>query len=133
MQATIKATEITHFDQLQHIQKESLKTLTIESQSLAGSRVKSSNYDGVIFQACVFYACHFEGVVFTNCNFKQCHFNFTHFKGCHFENCIFEDCVWGASTTHDSSYVDCELDTWLSAMTEGNGNIMHFTFALAAA
>lgn len=129
MQTVSEGFEITRSEQLMRIHEESLSSLTITAQSLAGSLVQSSTYLNVVFSSCVFYACKFEGVVFKNCNFVQCNFEFTHYKDCRFENCTFTDCHWAASSTRNCKYLDCELDTFLSALTELNINFIEFSFA----
>ena len=129
MRTVTEGFEITHFEQLQVIQDEHLNSLTITAQALAGSTVQSSTYTSVTFSSCVFQACSFKQVKFTNCTFKQCNFEFSHLYACHFENCVFEDCQWPASSIHGSSLIDCELDTWLSALTESHENVLHFTYA----
>ena len=129
MQTVTDGFEITRSEQLMRITDESLSSLTITAQSLAGSVVLSSTYHEVVFSSCVFYGCKFEQVVFKNCNFVQCNFEFTHYKDCRFENCTFTDCTWIASSTRDCKYLDCELDTVLSGLTEANTNFIEFSFA----
>ena len=129
MRTVTEGLEITHFELHQLIKDEQLGSITITAQALAGSTVQSSTYTSVAFSDCVFYACAFKQVTFRNCTFKKCKFEFTHMYACHFENCTFEDCSWAASTTRGSRFVDCELDTWLSSLTESHDNVLHFTFA----
>ena len=129
MQTVTEGFEITRSEQLMRITEESLSYLTITAQSLAGSLVLSSTYHEVVFSSCVFYGCNFDGVVFKNCKFEQCIFEFAHFKNCTFENCTFSDCTWGASSTRNCKYLDCELDTVLSGLTEMNTNFIEFSFA----
>jgi len=129
MRTVIEGFEITQFEQHKRIQDEVLCSLTISAQALTGSTVQSSTYTSVQFSSCVFYSCTFQGVSFNNCNFVNCDFEFTHFKDCLFNNCTFVNCNWAASSTRQSSFVDCELDSFISAMTESNNNVMEFTFA----
>ena len=75
MRTVIERLEITQFGELQMIQDESLSSLTISHQALAGSLVKSSTYQSVVFSSCVFYACEFKEIVFRGCNFIQCQFS----------------------------------------------------------
>jgi uncharacterized protein YjbI with pentapeptide repeats len=129
MRTVTEGLEITQFGQHKRIQDEALCSLTISAQALTGSYVQSSTYTSVRFSSCVFYSCTFQGVSFNNCNFENCDFEFTHFKDCQFNNCTFINCNWAASSTRQSSFVDCELDSYISAMTESNNNVMEFTFA----
>ncbi len=92
------------------IKDESLDSVVISSQSLAGSRILLSTYRQVVFSDCVFYACDFNDVRFENCIFENCRFEFTHFKRCQFTNCSFSDCNWSASTSTLSVYTNCDLN-----------------------
>ena len=129
MRTVIERLEITQYGELEMIQDESLSSLSITHQALAGSLVKSSTYHSVIFSSCVFYACEFKEITFRGCAFIKCQFEFSHFKNCKFVDCTFEDCTWPATTLKDSTFTDCELDTWVSGLIENHDNILHFTFA----
>ncbi len=106
---TIEKNQFVSSELYQMVKEESLDSVVISSQTLAGSRILMSTYRQVVFSDCVFYACDFEGVCFENCIFENCRFEFTHFKKCHFKNCSFSDCNWVASTSTSSIYSDCEL------------------------
>ena len=115
----------------QMIKEEHLASLVITSQTLAGSRVLKSTYQQVVFSDCVFYAVEFQGVVFDNCVFENCNFEFSHIRRCKFKNCSFVNCTWKATSTIDTVYADCTLDSFLSRLTESNGNEMAFSFDIA--
>jgi uncharacterized protein YjbI with pentapeptide repeats len=129
MRNVIEGLEITHSEQHQLIQDEQLSSLEVTSQALAGSTVQTSTYTTVAFSSCVFFGCEFKHVKFLDCKFVNCIFEFSHIYDCHFENCTFENCTWGASTVHESQFIDCELDTWLAALTETHNNVLEFTFS----
>lgn len=122
---TIEMTQFESSDSYQLIKDEQLASIVITSQTLAGSRILLSTYRHVVFSDCVFYACDFQGVTFDNCVFENCRFEFSHIKKCNFKNCNFTDCTWKASTSTNSSYIDCELDKELTAMTQTGRNQIH--------
>jgi uncharacterized protein YjbI with pentapeptide repeats len=127
---TIEMTQEDPSAYYQMIHDESLVSITITCQILAGSRVLTSNYQHVSFSDCVFYACEFKGVVFKNCQFENCNFKFSHIRDCQFINCIFINCSWQASSSINTIYNNCELDHQLSQLTEVNNNDMSFSFEL---
>jgi hypothetical protein len=129
MRTVTEGLEITHFDAYQSIQDESLSSITISHQALTGSLVHSSTYTSVTFSSCVFYGCNFKYVIFRDCNFNNTNFDFSHFYNCMFINCTFEDCKWPASTMHESEFTDCELDPWISHLTESHSNVIRLTYA----
>ena len=114
----------------QMIRDEHLALLVITSQTLAGSSIQLSTYQQVVFSDCVFYAVEFQGVTFENCVFENCNFEFSHIRGCKFKNCNFTNCNWKATSTTNTIYEDCDLDSNLSQLTEVNGNEMTFTFEI---
>lgn len=115
----------------QEIKDEHLSSLVITSQTLAGSRVLLSTYQQVVFSDCVFYACEFQGVTFENCIFENCSFEFSHIRKCKFINCNFTNCTWKATSTINTVYEDCDLDSHISQLTEINGNEMTFSSDIA--
>lgn len=127
---TLEMTQEDHTASYQMITEESLASLVITSQTLSGSKIHSSTYQQVVFSDCVFYAIEFQGVTFENCVFENCNFEFSHIRNCKFNNCSFVDCTWKATSTINTVYVDCELDHYLSQLTEVNGNETSFTFDL---
>ncbi len=110
------------------IKDEHLAAIVITSQTLAGSSVRLSTYQQVVFSDCVFYAVEFQGVTFENCVFENCNFQFSHIRKCKFKNCSFVNCTWKAASTINSIYENCDLDHGLSQLTETNGNEMTFAF-----
>jgi uncharacterized protein YjbI with pentapeptide repeats len=128
-----QALEMNQEDQTasyQLIKGEQLARLVITYQILAGSKVLSSTYLQVVFSDCVFYAVEFQGVTFENCVFDNCNFEFSHIRNCKFKNCNFNNCTWKATSTTNTIYTDCDLDSGLSRLTEVNGNEMTFSFEL---
>lgn len=125
---TLEMTQEDHTASYQMIKEESLASLVITSQTLAGSKIHKSTYQQVVFSDCVFYAVEFQGVTFENCIFDNCNFEFSHIRKCNFKNCSFIDCTWKATSTINTVYVDCELDHYLSQLTEVNDNETSFTF-----
>ncbi len=105
----IEKTQFVSSEFYQMVKDETLDSVVISSQTLAGSRILMSTYRQVVFSDCVFYACDFDNIRFENCIFENCSFEFSHFKKCHFKNCSFSDCNWVASTSVKSIYEDCEL------------------------
>lgn len=128
---TLEMIQEDHTASYQLIKEEHLAALVITSQTLAGSSVHKSTYQQVVFSDCVFYAVEFKGVIFENCVFENCNFEFSHIRRCKFKNCSFTNCTWKASSTTDTVYTDCDLDTYLSQLTESNGNEMAFSFDIA--
>jgi uncharacterized protein YjbI with pentapeptide repeats len=114
----------------QMIKDEHLASLVVTSQILAGSRVLVSTYQQVVFSDCTFYAVEFQGVIFENCVFENCNFEFSHIRDCKFKNCSFSNCTWKATSTTNTVYIDCDLDHYLSRLTEVNGNEMTFSYEL---
>lgn len=114
----------------QMIKDEHLASLVVTSQILAGSRVLVSTYQQVVFSDCTFYAVEFQGVTFENCVFENCNFEFSHIRDCKFKNCSFSNCTWKATSTTNTVYIDCDLDHYLSRLTEVNGNEMTFSYEL---
>lgn len=125
---TLEMIQEDHKASYQMIIDEHLSGLVITSQLLAGSSVRLSTYQQVVFSDCVFYAVEFQGVTFENCVFENCTFEFSHIRKCKFKNCNFSNCTWKATSTINTVYEDCDLDRDLSQLTEVNGNEMTFTF-----
>lgn len=124
---TIEMTQLESSESYQLIKDEQLSSIVISSQVLAGSRILLSTYRHVVFSDCVFYACDFQGVFFDNCIFENCRFEFSHIKKCNFKNCNFTSCTWKASTTINTVYIDCDLDSPLTEMTKTARNLVEFT------
>lgn len=121
---TIENTQLVPSESYQLIKDEQLDAVVISSQILAGSRILLSTYRQVVFSDCVFYACDFQGVTFENCIFENCSFKFSHIKKCHFKNCNFTDCTFLASTSTNSSYIDCDVDLELQkVLVSGKNNL----------
>lgn len=114
----------------QMIKDEHLASLVVTSQILAGSRVLLSTYQQVVFSDCTFYAVEFQGVTFENCVFENCNFEFSHIRDCKFKNCSFSNCTWKATSSTNTTYLNCDLDHNLSRLTELNGNEMTFSCEL---
>jgi uncharacterized protein YjbI with pentapeptide repeats len=114
-------------DRYQMIAHESLESIVVSDQILAGSKIAISHYSQVVFSESEFYGCQFQGVTFRNCIFENCKFVFTHFRGCKFINCSFNNCSWIATSTTKSIYEDCDLDSTLNELSMGNGNEVYFT------
>lgn len=119
---TIEKTELVSAESYQLIKDEQLEAIVVSSQVLAGSRILFSTYRQVVFTDCTFYACDFQGVTFENCIFENCNFEFSHMKKCQFKNCNFTDCVFKASTSTNSSYMDCDLSEDLRALLANGKN-----------
>lgn len=115
---TIEKTQLESSESYQLIKDEQLASVVITSQVLAGSRILLSSYRQVVFSDCVFYACDFQGVIFENCVFENCSFEFSHIKKCKFKNCNFTNCNWSASSSTNSSYEDCDLDSSITEITQ---------------
>ena len=124
---TIEKTQLESSESYQLIKDEQLALIVITSQVLAGSRVLLSSYRQVVFSDCVFYACDFQGVIFENCVFENCSFEFSHIRKCKFKNCNFTNCNWKASSSINSSYEDCDLDSSILEMTQVGLNKIHVT------
>lgn len=124
---TIEKTQLESSESYQLIKDEQLASIVISSQILAGSRILLSTYRHVVFSDCVFYACDFQGVTFENCIFENCSFEFSHIKKCKFKNCNFTDCNWTASTSRNSVYEDCDLDTKQTDILSVGMNKVHFS------
>ena len=107
---TIEMTQLDSSESYQLIKEEDLASVVISSQVLAGSRVRLSTYQQVVFSDCTFYACDFQGVTFENCVFENCTFEFSHIKKCNFKNCNFTNCNFKATTSINSSYINCDLN-----------------------
>ena len=125
---TIEMTQSAPTASYQMIKDEHLTSLVIACQTLSGSRVLKSSYQQVVFSDDVFYAVEFKGVTFENCVFDNCSFEFSHIKDCNFKNCNFTNCSWKAATTTNTVYENCDLDSFLSQLTETNGNEVRLSF-----
>ncbi len=124
---TLEMTQEDHTASYLLIKDEHLASLVISSQTLAGSRVLMSTYQQVVFSDCVFYGVEFQGDSFENCIFENCTFEFSHFRKCNFHNCSFAHCTWKASSTHQTTYVNCQLDSTLTQLTEAHARTSDFT------
>lgn len=126
---TIEKTQLVSSESYQLIKDEQLDSVVISSQVLAGSRVLLSTYRQVVFSDCVFYACDFQGVTFENCVFENCTFEYSHIRKCQFINCNFTNCTFKASTSTNSGYMDCDLDSNLQEIVSVGRNVVQFSKA----
>lgn len=129
LKQTIEKTQLESSESYQLIKDEQLVSVVISSQILAGSRILLSTYKHVVFSDCVFYACDFQGVTFENCVFENCRFEFSHTKKCKFKNCNFTECNWKSSTSTNSVYEDCDLDTRQQEILLNGKNIIEYSQA----
>lgn len=126
---TIEKTQLVSSESYQLIKDEQLNSVVITSQVLAGSRILLSTYRQVVFSDCVFYACDFQGVTFENCVFENCSFEFSHIRKCQFINCNFTNCSFVATTSTNSGYMDCDLDSKFQDIVSRGRNNIQFTQA----